>query len=95
MREIAGQVPENPDSLIKRILRHVLNEEVSTIQQIVGRGFNNSVTIATTGVGRFVVRTILLRAMRAAAWARDRAPSLVDDNLGKVRPLLRQFLFAG
>jgi thiamine kinase-like enzyme len=37
-------------------------------------------------------RHILLRAMRATAWARDRAPTLLDENIRRTRPILKRVL---
>jgi hypothetical protein len=42
--------------------------------------------------GAELSRFTLLRAMRAAAWARDRAPNLLEENLRKTRPLIERFI---
>jgi hypothetical protein len=59
MREIAGQIPENSRSLISMIVQAVIGERTDSIHHIKGIGMNNSVTVAHTPSGRFVVRTNL------------------------------------
>jgi hypothetical protein len=57
MREIAGRIPENSRSLISTIVQTVIGERTDSIDHIKGIGMNNSVTVAHTPSGRFVVRT--------------------------------------
>ena len=70
MREIAGSIPENSRSLISTIVQNVIGERTDSIDHIKGAGMNNSVTVAHTPCGRFVVRTNveshLLRFQREA-----------------------------
>jgi hypothetical protein len=57
MRENAGRIPENSRSLISTIVQTVIGERTDSIDHIKGIGMNNSVTVAHTPSGRFVVRT--------------------------------------
>ena len=57
MREIAGRIPENSQELVSTIIRKVTGFKTTSIEHISGKGMNNSVTIASSSRGRFVVRT--------------------------------------
>lgn len=57
MREKAGDIPENDYQLVSTIVRQTTGLETSLIQPISGLGMNNSVTLANTDQGSFVVRT--------------------------------------
>jgi len=63
----------------------------SSITQAFFEGYGLSLHVA---VEEFpdLYRLILLRAMRATAWARDRAPTLLDANLRKTSPILKRVL---
>jgi len=56
MREIAGKIPENSRDLVSAVLRTVTGHQTDSIEHINGMGMNNSVSVAGTAHGRFVVR---------------------------------------
>lgn len=57
MREIAGRIPENSKEVVSTILRQVTGHQAASVEPITGIGMNNSVSVAATSHGRFVVRT--------------------------------------
>ena len=59
MRKVAGCIPENSRALVDSILHQVTGLKAVAIEHIKGRGMNNSVTVASTAQGRFVIRTNL------------------------------------
>jgi hypothetical protein len=60
MRKVAGQIPDNPESIVSEIVKTLTNLNVTAYEQIKGRGMSNAVTIASTAEGRLVVRTNVL-----------------------------------
>ena len=59
MRERAGEITENSRELVAAIINRVLACEVNSLHPIQGLGMSNSVTVASTDNGRYVVRTNL------------------------------------
>ncbi len=57
MRKISGDITENSEEIVAAIIHNVTGLKTISSKPITGRGFNNSVTLATTTEGRFVVRT--------------------------------------
>lgn len=71
MREVSGDIPENTRALVASILHQVTGLNTDTIEHIKGRGRNNSVSVASTAQGRFVIRTNVeshLFRYRREAW---------------------------
>jgi hypothetical protein len=71
MREVSGSIPENTRALVASILHQVTGLNTDAIEHIKGRGMNNSVTVASTPQGRFVIRTNVeshLFRYRREAW---------------------------
>ena len=81
MRKIAGLIPTNSDELVSSIMLRVTGLKVNSVGQISGIGMNNSVSVADTEQGRFVVRTNveshLFRYQREAWCYRQLEPTAV------------------
>ena len=59
MRKVAGEIPDTSHELVSAILQTVIGSPALSIRPIKGIGMNNSVTVAETATGEFVVRTNL------------------------------------
>jgi hypothetical protein len=88
MREIAGQIPENSRHLISKFVQKVVGERTASTDHIKGIGMNNSVTVAHTPSGLFVVRTKVeshLFRFQREAWCLKQlepTPALTPKVLG-------------
>jgi hypothetical protein len=74
MRKVAGEIPDTSHEVVSDILQKVIGYPALSIRPIKGVGMNNSVTVAESTEGEFVVRTNLpshLFRYKREAWCFD------------------------